>query len=279
VDEEERLQGIVSIRNLLGARDDQTISEIYSPSVVSLPENAPLKQAYQLFSKSRFLSLPVVSDDRTVLGVIHAHELVDEFGKPLEELFEERSRGELYELLGVKAEDATKSTLGTAIRRLPWLCLNMLGGSISALCIHSLGGRLDHAVEFLAFVPVLLVLSESIGMQSASMTIAQIHRSTSGSNRSLFLKEFRVALLLGLSCAVLLAGPVFFWKHSSPLGIAMGLTILLGSVGVATLGNAIPRLFHRLRIDPRIAAGPVVLSVADSGVLVLYLLLALWISQ
>ena len=81
---EDRLTGIVSIRNLLVARDTEKITEVYAKGVVALPDDAPIPEAYRLFSQSRFLSLPVIDSQKKICGVVHAHELVNELGKETE---------------------------------------------------------------------------------------------------------------------------------------------------------------------------------------------------
>lgn len=276
VDELKRLTGIVSIRNLLMGKDEDPISKVYSPKVISLPFSDPLEKAYQAFSQSRFLSLPVVDSENKIQGIIHAHELVGEKGKQIDALFEARARSELFELLGIKAETLHQGAVPTALNRLPWLLVNIVGGSFSAICIHFLGGKLTQAVTILAFVPILLIVSESIGMQTASLVIANLHRSSSkGRNHQMLLKEFSVAALLGLGCSLLVGGGVAFWRTSFDIALPIALTVFLGALGVSALGNLIPLLFHRFKIDPRVAAGPVVLAIADSSTLLLYLFLAL----
>lgn len=280
VDTEQRLKGIVSIRNLLLGQDEDPISAVYSPKVEYLRSADPLEKAYQAFSQARFLSLPVVDGEGRIQGVLHAHELLGENERQIDALFEERTRGELFELLGIKAETLAQGAVPTAMNRLPWLLINIVGGTFSAICIHLLGGKLTHAVAILAFVPILLIVSESIGMQTASLVIANLHRSAGKSrHREVLFKEFFVAFILGLCCSILVGGGVALWRQSLDIALPVGLTVLLGAVGVSALGNLIPYLIHRLKIDPRVAAGPVVLAIADSATLLLYLFLAVVLTR
>lgn len=274
-DDAGKLAGIVSIRNLLLAQDEDSIASIYSRSVVFLPESTPIERAYHIFSESKFLSLPVVDKDGGIKGVLHAHTLIEEYGNQIDTLFEERTRGELFELLGIKAESSTEKFFSVAWGRLPWLVVNILGGTVSAFFIHTVGGRLPNAVMLLAFVPILLIVSESIGMQTASLVIASLHRTGHRKMHGIWLKELLIALVLGLCCAALVGGGAYLWQRSGEIAWPVTLTVFLGAVLVSTLGNAIPRLFHRLKIDPRVAAGPVVLAIADCSTLIVYLLICL----
>ena len=274
------LCGIVSIRSLLLAQDNQTVCEVYSPKIVTLQENSPVRQAYQVFANSRFLSLPVIDAQSKIIGVVHAHEIAEGFKTTAEEsLFEDRVRSELFGLLGVTAEDATRNPGKIAVHRLPWLIVNITGGTLCAAILSHLGGRLSNAVEFLAFAPVLLVVSESIGMQSASLAIANLHQSSRIKSSQLFLKEWAVAGITGSVCALIMGFALYLWKGSFAFSATVSLTILLGCLMVSFVGNAVPFLFHRWKIDPRIAAGPVVLSIADCATLLLYFLVAIGMSH
>lgn len=279
VDEQKRLSGVVSVRNLLVSSDEQKVSDIYAKGVVSVSEDMAIEEAYRIFSRDRFLSLPVTNADGQIIGVLHAHELIDEYEKDLEELFQERSRGELFELLGIKSEPVG-SPIALAWSRLPWLLINLLGGAISAFFIHDLASGLQDAVLYLAFVPILLIITESMGMQTMSIVIGHLHRVAKRPRlRHLFAREATVALLLAVGCSLCIAGPVYLWKGSLALSLSITLTILVGFLSACTLGHVFPALFHRMKVDPQIAAGPVVLAIADASTLVLYLLIALGISR
>jgi magnesium transporter len=272
IDRDQKLCGVVSIRNLLLANDEDSVSAIYSPSVVSLSEDSTLMDAYTLFSKSRFLSLPVVNEHGKLAGIVPAHELADKYETELKQLFEERSRGELFELLGVQAESASETSIQTAKKRLPWIGVNITGGMMSAVVIELLSGNLAHSVEYLAFLPILLLVSESVGMQSASVVISNLYR-TKGKGRigRIVVKEAGIAFLVSALCGLIVGTAIYFWKGYSAVALTVGFALPVGAVLVSCLGTLIPTIFHVLRFDPRVAAGPVVLAISDTMVLFLYL--------
>jgi magnesium transporter len=272
INERHELCGIVSIRSLLLADNETPVSRVYSPKVVALEERSPVQQAYQTFAHSRFLSLPVIDSHRHILGVVHAHEIAGDSSLTAKQaISEDRTRSQLFELLGIKAEDGQHGPLRIALGRLPWLLVNISGGALCAALLHWLGGRLSNPVEVLALVPVLLVISESIGMQSASLAIANLHRTSQTADARIFLRECTIALALGIACAACLGGALFLWRGSAVAAMTIGLTVIGGCLLVSIVGNAVPFLFHRWRIDPRIAAGPVVLSLSDFLTLLVYL--------
>lgn len=280
VDEHKHLSGVVSIRNLLLAKDHEPVASLLSRNLVVLSTETPLKEAYKIFSESRFLSLPVLTPAGHIMGVVHAHELLEQQSKRQHDtLFEERSRGELFELLGIKAEDQERSSSHIAVGRIPWLLINILGGSFSAFLIHGLAKDLANAVQLLAFVPVILIVAESVGMQAASLAIANL-RDGGGRKRALTLlkKELPVAFCLGFLCALIVGGALYFLSGSVRATLPIVVATVLGTLWVSALGTLIPSLFHRLKLDPRISAGPFILALSDCSTLLIYLASAVWLS-
>ncbi len=276
VDEKERLLGVVSIRNLLIANDEELLQSLLSRNVVFLSDQTIIRDVYRMFSESHFLSLPVVNEEGKIKGVLHAHELMGESERAADTLFEERSRGQLFELLGIKGEEG-KSTFAIAKGRLPWLMINILGGTLSAFLIHYFGGRLKEAVLFLAFVPILLIISESVGMQAASVAIGILNRAGGSAFGRFFGKEIGVAACLGTACALGISAVVFVWLGHLSFSIAIGLTVFVSTIGVSTLGSLIPYFIHKFRLDPSVSAGPVLLAVSDFFTLLFYLGISLWV--
>ena len=129
------------------------------------------------------------------------------------------------------------------------------------------------------FIPVVLNLAESVSSQSVSLTV-HLLRSQRPTWR-LFLnalrQELATGLLLGVACGVTVAAVALIWKGQAPLALT-----LLGGIGggvaaSALLGMLLPIGLRLLKLDPRVAAGPIALAAADVVTLLLYLGLASWL--
>lgn len=271
VDDSKRLVGIVSIRNLLLSPDTEPLSEVVSRNVVTLVADAPKGEAAQRFAECRYLSLPVVDPDGRLVGVVHAHDLTPTFRGDNEKLFEDRHKGALFELLGIEAEDHNISTIKAARGRFPWLLVNMAGGAISAFLIHHLAPRLPNAVAFLAFVPILLIVCESVGMQTVSVVITKLRHAGDQASRVGW-RELRIAGYLGLASAICV-GPAAYFFESQEVASAVAITMVLATLGVSSIAFLLPVLIRRLGIDPSVSSGPVVLAIADCSILALFLLI------
>lgn len=272
VDDGSRLVGIVSIRNLLLSGDAEPLAHLLSRNVECLPEDFTRAEAAQRFADCRFLSLPVVSADGKIIGVVHAHDLSGQTPSS-ETLFEERTRGALFELLGIEAEGSATSSFSAAKGRFPWLLVNMIGGTLSALFIHGIGPSIPNAVVFLAFVPILLIICESVGMQTVSVVITKLRHSTSQAGKVGW-REIKIAGWLGFASAVIVGLAIRIFLGAPDVALAVGIAMLVATLWVSSVAFFVPLLTRKLGIDPSISAGPVVLAVADCTALLLYLLIA-----
>jgi len=273
VDDSAKLVGIVSIRNLLLSGDAEPLANVVSRNVECLPDDFSRSEAAQRFSDCRFLSLPVVAADGKIVGVIHAHDMTSQFEQSREELFEERTRSALFELLGIEAEDKSISVFRAARIRFPWLVVNMFGGILSAIFIHKLGPQIPNAVTFLAFVPILLIVCESIGMQTVSVVITKL-RHTHSQAKKVGWREFKIASLLGLGSAILIGTSIRLFWGPFDVALAVGAALLVATLWVSAVAFLVPVLTRRLGIDPGVSSGPVVLAIADCTTLLIYLLIA-----
>ena len=119
---------------------------------------------------------------------------------------------------------------------------------------------------------MVLGLNESVSMQSMSVTIQTLH-----SNRvtwrwfvTAFRREFLTALLLAVACGVVVAMIVYLWRHNIRGALVIGGSIGASLVSASLFGLAVPALLHRWKLDPKIAAGPITLALADFFALTLY---------
>lgn len=278
IDDSEKLMGIISIRNLLLSEDSERLSHLLSKNVVYLPADVTRTEAAQRFAECRYLSLPVVTSEGKILGVVHAHDLSNQFGTSQEALVEERARDALFELLGIEAEDQSTSIFSSAKKRFPWLLLNMVGGTLSALFIHHWGPQLPDAVSFLAFVPILLIICESIGMQTVSVVITKLRHSRRQAARVGW-REIRIAGWLGLGSSLLVSGAILALLGSSSVALGVGLAMVVATFWVSGIALLVPLATRRFGIDPSVSSGPVVLAIADCTCLLIYLLIAFGITS
>jgi magnesium transporter len=281
LDGEDRLQGVLPTRRLLLSSLDQRLADIMVRHVIAIPATASVLDACEFFTLHRLLAFPVVDEQRHVLGVVD----VDLYTEGLSEMGDADDNGviqgdDLFQLIGVRLAQARPLSLVAAFRsRMPWLLCSLGGGVAAALLSGLYEAELRRTVALALFIPVVLGLAESTAIQSISLALQALHGPPP--QGSVFLSRLRRELLtgaaLGLACGLLMAGLGSVWLGMPRVGLSLLGGIAGGVTAAAGLGLALPHLLRRLRLDPRVAAGPVALALADMLAILLYLNLARWL--
>jgi len=270
LDEEGRLAGVVPVRRLLTAARGTTVEAIASRQVIALPADGDRALLEDFFATYRFLAFPVVDGDRRLLGVVQA----DAFSDQLMGEFEGRIRHDWLASLGVSEREERAGTLGIVRLRLPWLLLTVASGLFSAF----IAGRFEHTVERIValafFVPVVLLVAESVGMQTSAVTLSSLSSDLPARLRHLFGREIEAALLLGLACGLVVGGACLVSLRDARFALVLCATMTLTVATASALAVAVPGLFRRLGLDPALAAAPLTLAVTDNLTLLTYLSVA-----
>lgn len=275
VNEDGRLEGVVPTRRLLLSAPEQKIAEIMVRQMVTLPATATVHEACEFFLLHRFLALPVVDERKHLLGVVD----VELYTSELSQLGEGRVNDDLFQLLGVQAAGAGSSTLGAFRRRFPWLGCNLAAGILAALLSSIFQNELNKVVALAYFIPVVLNLAESVSSQSVSLALHALH-GESLSWRLIVRKlryEFQTGLMLGLAAGAVIGLVALAWLQQPRVALCLLGGIGGGVTGAAMLGIVLPFLLRLLRLEPRVAAGPIALAGADIITILLYLNLARWL--
>jgi magnesium transporter len=284
VDEEDRLQGVVPTRRLVLNPPDRPLADVMVRQVITLPKGATVLEACEFFIQHRLLAFPVIDDQRHLLGLVdmELYTGVDRelLGGELQHQGDAASRDDLFQRIGVHLTHARQRSPLTAFRhRFPWLGCNLAAGILAAFLCGVFDDVLSQVVALAFFIPVVLNLAESVSSQSVSLALEVLHGETP-SWRSLLAKardELATGLLLGTASGAAVGVVALVW-----LGHLRVAACLLGGIAggvamAAVLGILVPFMLRLLRLEPRVAAGPVALAGTDVVTILLYLYLARWL--
>lgn len=269
VDAEERLMGVVPTRRLLTAPLEKTLAEIMISRVVAIPDTATLLEVCELFAMHKFLAFPVVDAGRRMLGVVD----VSLFTEEVFDIAEREHTNELFESLGLRVAQVHEASPLRAFRyRFPWLLTTILSGTFCALLASAFEITLARSLVLTFFLTMVLGLGESVSIQSMTLTIQALRsmRPTLRWYLVTFRREVGTALLLGLACGGLVGLIVWLWRGAALAAFAIGSSIVLALCAACLFGLSIPALLHALKLDPKIAAGPVTLAFTDLFTLLFY---------
>lgn len=264
----DKLVGVVPARRMIVSGEQTLIRDILVSPVISVPEHATLREAFETMAGRKLLAVPLVDSENRISGVIdirnYSEEALD---------FERREAAErMFQILGIHIENAQKGIWPSFRSRFPWMLCNIISGLAAAAITGAYSGVLQHTVALAFFFSVVLGIAESVSMQSVSIGLQSLDH-----HRPDVWREVTMGPVLGLAAGILV-GLVGWTAIGMPLiGIILSGSILFGATAGACLGLLLPRLVHRWKLDPKIASGPAVLALTDVFTLTAYLALASWL--
>jgi magnesium transporter len=272
VDERERLVGVVPTRRLLTAAPGTLLRNIMVLRVIALPAEATVLEACEFFVLYKFLAFPIVDAERRVIGIVDTDVFMESvLGS--EEGGREETRSDFFEALGFHLAQVRGASPWRAFRyRFPWLLVTVTGGTICALLAGFFETTLAHSLVIAFFLIMVLGLNESVTAQSMSVTTQALRSApiTWRWFKTAFRREIATALLLGLACGALAGAIVWSWRADTASAFVIGGSITFSLINSCLIGLSVPSLLHWLNLDPKIAAGPVALALADILALLLY---------
>ncbi|AQQ53898.1 magnesium transporter [Planococcus lenghuensis] len=269
IDEEKRLSGIITLRDLIIADEDTLISSIMNERVVSVSVSEDQEEVARMIRDYDFLALPVVDFQHHLLGIITVDDVID--------VIEEEASDDYSKLAAVSnMETFDRGPLTAAKKRLPWLVLLLFLGMITANLMGLFEETLDQVALLAVFIPLIAGMAGNSGTQALAVAVRGIATGDieEESKLKLLAREAGTGLITGLACATVVILLVYFWKGDLLIGLLVGAAIF-SSIFVATLaGSFIPLLIHRMKIDPAVASGPFITTLNDIISIVIYLGLA-----
>lgn len=261
-DDEGRVLGSLELKDLLSAPEDEKLLEIMmSVEGIKVKPETDQEEVSKLFEKYHLNAVPVVDGEGHLIGVLTANDLLS--------VVRQEATEDIAKMAGTEASDIGERSAFRIFRlRMPWLITTLCGELLVALIIRNFESTLSRMLVLASFLPLIAAMGGNVGSQSAMITVRSIALGWSnGKSRSrAVLKEMRVGFLLGLCYAVILSSLSFILfseKFSVAFPMVIGISVCLSMTLAATIGALGPLIFHRFKIDPATATGPLITTVTD----------------
>lgn len=269
VSDEGALVGVLPTRRLLGARPEEKLTDIMVTNVVTIPRDATVLDACELFVMHKFLAFPVVDERKRIVGIVDVGFFTDE----VFDIAEREHLDELFETIGFHVSQVRDATAVQAFRfRFPWLTATITGGTIAAILAGFFEATIARSLVLAFFLTLVLGLGESVATQSMAVTIQKLRhaRPTLAWYARAFLHEIGTAVLLGGASGFVVGLIVLLWHGGILPALSVGVSILFAICFACFLGLSIPTVLHRFDLDPKISSGPLTLALADIFTLLSY---------
>lgn len=269
IDDEGKLKGRLSLKDLLTAPSRAHISDVYIPKVDSVNVHTEADEVARIMQKYDLEAIPVVDDLGVLVGRVTIDDIID---------FIKEEADKDYQLAAGITQDveADDGLLKQTKARLPWLLIGMLGGLGAATIISNFETIMTQFPKLLIFVPLIQATAGNVGVQSSAIIVQGLANDTlRGHLLARIIKETSVALVIGISLAliVLMVSHFLFYTsylESLSIGIALVTVILIAAI----VGNLIPLFLHSRGIDPAVATGPFITTSNDVLGIFTYFLIA-----
>ena len=274
LDGNDKFCGAIDLKDLIIARENTPLEDIISVSYPYVTDHEKIRDCIERLKDYAEDSIPVLTDEGELIGVITAQDVVEAVDDEM---------GEDYAKLGglTEQEDLEESTFTSVKKRLPWLIILLFLG----IGVSSVVGIFETVVAVLpiviCFQSLILDMAGNVGTQSLAVTIRVLmdENLSAGEKLKLVGKEARVGfsngMILGVLSFAFIGVYIWLFKHN-PVGYSfmisgcVGLALMAAMVISSLVGTLVPMLFHKIKIDPAVASGPLITTVNDLVAVIAY---------
>ncbi len=274
IDKNDQFYGAIDLKDLIIAREKDALEDIISTSYPYVTDHEKIDDCIEQIKDYAEDSIPVLTEEKELIGVITAQDLV--------EVVDDAMGEDYAKLAGLTAEeDLEETTTESMKKRLPWLIILLFLG----LAVSTVVGVFETVVAVLpivmCFQSLILDMAGNVGTQSLAVTIRVLmdENLTAGEKVGLVLKEMKVGffngLFLGIMAFIFIGLYIWLLKgnpvvHAFVISGCVGLSLMAAMVISSLVGTLIPMFFHKIKIDPAVASGPLITTVNDLVAVVIY---------
>ncbi len=271
-----KLEGIVTVKDLLLAEDDTVIENLMDTNVIFATTTEDQESVAEKISDYDLMAIPVVDLEGRLVGIVTVDDVID--------VMEEETTEDFEIMAGMTPSDKTYSRTGTLEmwkNRIPWLMFLMLSATFTSMILTKFEDMLAVQAGLVAFIPMLMGTGGNSGAQASTAVIRSLSLGDTEPKDALRVmwKEWRVAAICGLTLAavnfvkmLLLDGMLL---HNDSVTIAVAATVSVSIVFIVmfakVVGSMLPIIAEKVGVDPAVMANPLISTVTDAVSLLIYI--------
>jgi magnesium transporter len=258
VDWDQRLVGVLPLRRLISTPVDRRVSDIMEPPQAVTTPNQDQEDVARLMARYNVAAVPVVDGQGRLVGRITFDDVID--------VVEAERTEDLLRFGGVSADEQLGGRWHEAVRRrLPWLYVNLLTASVSALVVSMFQDAIERMWVLAAMAPVVAGMGGNAGTQALAVTVRRVSLGLIPRGRAwtVVTKELVVGFTNGLIVGLMVAAAAVALGGEWKLGLVALLAMWINLVVAGAAGGAIPLLLERLGVDPAVASSVFVTAFTD----------------
>jgi magnesium transporter len=275
IDPHRKLEGIVSLKDLVLAPAEKKVQDIMKTDIIYVDTYDDQEDIADIFKKYDLLSVPVVDQEKRLVGIITIDDIVD--------VIEEENTEDFHRMAAVNPSDQdylSAGILDLARKRITWLLFLMISATFTGYIIRYYEKALESVVALVAFIPMLMGTGGNAGSQSATLIIRGMALGEIEFKDILKVmwKEVRISFLVGVVLAFLNFLRIYYLEHYPTLiALTVSLALLFVIMFSKLIGGILPIIAKKVGLDPAIMASPLISTLVDAISLTVYFTLAMWI--
>jgi magnesium transporter len=271
VDRDDKLIGVLPLRDFVLAKPETLIDSIMRTEVVSAPVTIDQEELAEMVSRYDYVAIPVTDESGRLLGVVTVDDVLDIFQEEVTEDIQRLGGSEPLEQPYFSA-----SILRVFTKRVGWLLLLFLGGTLTATVMKLYQDELQIAIVLTLFVPLII----GTGGNAGSQTVATIIRAITldevrlGNLWQALRREVSVGLLLGAVIGAIGFIVAILWNQDFQVAVVVASTLPVVVLWAVTVATVVPTIADHYHIDPTVISGPMITTIVDTTGLLIYFQLA-----
>lgn len=267
-----RLIGILSLRELIVAPAETRINDLMRSEVVYVHTHDDQEDVANLFRKYGFEAIPVVDNEKRIVGIITYDDIID--------IIEEETNEDFQIMAAItpsEDEYLESGVFNLAKHRIMWLMVLMISSTITQRIIAGYESYLYSVVGLSTFIPMLMDTGGNSGSQSSTLVIRGLATGDVKPKDwyKVMWKEFRIAVVVGVVLSIISYFKIiYFDKMPNNIALTVSLTLIFAVMTAKVVGGILPIAAHKLKLDPAIMASPLITTIADATSLIVYFVLA-----
>ena len=267
VDDNTKLLGRLSLKDLITAKEDAIVNDIFIPKVNYVTDSQPIEEVIRIIRKYDLEAIPVVNEEKQLLGRITIDDIVD--------IIKESAEEDYLLGAGVSAPVDTDDTISELIlARLPWLFLGLLGGIGSVFILQGFESIMENKElrSLFFYTPLIAAMAGNVGVQSSAIIVQGIaNNNIKGSILKLLFKELILCLVNGLALSVMVITFGMIIGQQLQVSLTISASLLIVIILAGSIGTLVPLILNKYKYDPALATGPFITTSNDIlGILVFF---------
>ncbi|MBX7147652.1 magnesium transporter [bacterium] len=258
VDDSNMLLGVQSLRHLVVSKPGSLIRDVMDQGVNSVLATASQEEAAQIVTQYNLLALPVVNENRELVGVITVDDVLD--------IVEEEAAEDIYHLAGLSETDRAATPVWEKVKkRFPWMLVNLCTAGLISSVVHIFESTIQQVVILAVIMNIVTGLGGNTAIQSLTVVTRAIAMGELGFVKlyKVILKEMANGLILGMLGGVLIGTMVYFLEGNLVLSFILLVALTLNLVLGGLVGAGIPLVFRSMKLDPAVGTSVIVTMTTD----------------